>query len=140
MSKAIDENGLSHILARIKANFALESHTHTAASASAAGMMSATHYSKLDALPTASEISSTYALKSEITSMYRHKGSVAAVANLPDTGQTAGDVYNVTATGMNYVWTGTEWDALGAVFSVEYLSNNEIDIVFTNAGLSVSSS
>lgn len=87
------------------------------------------------------DLSGTYALKTDITSMYKHKGSVATVADLPSTGMTAGDVYNVTATGMNYVYVDstTGWDALGAVFTVEYLSNNEIDTIFTNAGLSVSS-
>lgn len=81
------------------------------------------------------DLSGTYALKTDITSMYRHKGSVSAVANLPSTGQTAGDVYNVTATGMNYVWTGEDWDALGEIFSIDAMTTTEIDAAFTTAGL-----
>ncbi len=50
-----------------------------------------------------------------LATAYKYKGSVAAYANLPTTGNTEGDVYNVTDTGMNYAWTGTAWDALGSI-------------------------
>lgn len=99
------------------------------ASASAAGTMSAAHYSKLEALPTAASLASTYAAKSDITNMYKHKGSVTTTANLPTTGNTVGDVYNVTSTGMNYVWTGDAWDALGEIFSIDSITNSEIDTI-----------
>lgn len=72
---------------------------------------------------------STYALKSDITNMYKYKGSVATVADLPSTGNTAGDVYNVEATGMNYAWDGTAWDALGEIFSIANITNAEIDTI-----------
>lgn len=71
----------------------------------------------------------TYALKSDITNMYKYKGSVATVALLPSTGQTAGDVYNVEANGMNYAWNGTEWDALGEIFTITSISNGDIDTI-----------
>lgn len=71
----------------------------------------------------------TYALKSDITNMYKYKGSVATVALLPSTGQTAGDVYNVEANGMNYAWNGTEWDALGVIFTITSISNSDIDTI-----------
>lgn len=74
-------------------------------------------------------LENTYAKKTDITSMYKHKGSKATVNELPVSGNTAGDVWNVTSTGMNYVWTGTEWDALGEVFTVESISNSDIDII-----------
>ena len=61
--------------------------------------------------------------------MYKHKGSVATESALPSTGNTAGDVYNVTATGMNYVWTGEAWDALGEIFSIDSITNAEIDTI-----------
>lgn len=63
------------------------------------GLMSAADKSKLDAFGAAS----TYALKSDITSMYKHKGSVSSAANLPFENVSAGDVYNLASTGMNYV-------------------------------------
>lgn len=74
---------------------------------------------------------STYALKSDITNMYKYKGSVAAVANLPSSGNTTGDVYNVEASGMNYAWNGSEWDALGEIFTITAITNSEIDTICT---------
>ena len=95
----------------------------TAATTSAAGLMSAADKAKLDAFSAASE----YAKKSDLANVYVYKGSVATYADLPTTGLTAGDVYNVEADGMNYAWTGTAWDALGMVLEIEYLTNAEID-------------
>ena len=68
-----------------------------------------------------------YAKKSDITSMYRYKGGVASYADLPATGNTAGDVWNVEDSGMNYAWTGEAWDALGSVFSITAITAAEID-------------
>lgn len=72
-----------------------------------------------------------YALKSDLTNVYKYKGSVAAVANLPASGNTAGDVYNVEDTDMNYAWNGTAWDPLGELFSIESITNAEIDTMFS---------
>lgn len=72
---------------------------------------------------------STYALKTDITNMYKYKGSVATVSVLPSSNNTTGDVYNVEATGMNYAWNGTEWDALGEIFTITSISNSEIDTI-----------
>lgn len=72
---------------------------------------------------------STYALKSDITNMYKYKGSVATVSALPSTGNTTGDVYNVEANGMNYAWNGTAWDALGEIFTITAITNGEIDTI-----------
>lgn len=102
--------------------------TYSPATASANGLMSASDKSKLDGFGAAS----SYALKTDISGVYKYKGSVAAVANLPASGNTAGDVYNVETDGMNYAWTGTAWDALGAVFSVETITNAEIDTILAS--------
>lgn len=99
--------------------------TYGNASASAAGLMSASDYSKLAAFGEAS----TYALKTDISGMYKYKGSVSAVSGLPSSGNTTGDVYNVTATGMNYAWNGTEWDALGETFTITAITNSQIDTI-----------
>ena len=72
---------------------------------------------------------STYALKTDITNMYKYKGSVATVSALPSSDNTTGDVYNVEATGMNYAWNGTAWDALGEIFTITSISNGEIDTI-----------
>lgn len=99
------------------------------ATSSANGAMSSTDKAKLDAFGAAS----TYALKTDITSMYKHKGSVATTNDLPATGNTEGDVYNVTSSGMNYVWVVTSgtgsWDALGEVFTIDSITNAEIDTI-----------
>lgn len=68
---------------------------------------------------TGSEVQS--AINSAVTSVYRYKGAVANQEALPKSDQTVGDVYNVTDTGMNYAWDGTQWDALGSVTTLETL-------------------
>ena len=103
------------------------------ATSSAAGVMSATDKSKLDALPTNATLSSTYAKKSEITNMYKYCGSVASTEKLPTTGQRTGDVYNIEAAskyggaGMNVAWNGTDWDPLGEIFTITAITNAELD-------------
>lgn len=72
---------------------------------------------------------STYALKSDLTSMYKYKGSVATVSALPAQNNTVGDVYDVQETGMNYAWNGTSWDSLGEIFSITAITNAEIDTI-----------
>lgn len=59
-----------------------------------------------------------------VGSVYTVKGTKANYAALPSSGNTKGDVWNVTAAngntpaGTNYVWTGTEWDALGGTIDM----------------------
>lgn len=48
----------------------------------------------------------------KVASVYRIMGSVATYDDLPSSGQTVGDVYNVIDTGANYVWTSSGWDKL----------------------------
>lgn len=50
--------------------------------------------------------------------IYRYRGSVATVEDLPANAQ-EGDVYNITSTGANYAWTGTQWDNLGVVQEID---------------------
>ena len=101
---------------------------------SADGLMSAADKTKLDGFGAAS----SYALKSDITQMYRYKGSVADASKLPASGQLAGDVYDIQAAssygpaGTNVAWNGTAWDALGGAFTIEECTNAEIDKIFTD--------
>lgn len=99
--------------------------TYSAATASKDGLMAKADKAKLDAFSTAD----TYALKTDITGLYKYKGSKATTSALPTTGNTVGDVYNVEASGMNYVWTGTAWDALGEIFTIDAITNSEIDTI-----------
>ena len=68
-------------------------------------------------------------ISSAVTNMYKYKGSVATVSALPSSDNTTGDVYNVEATGMNYAWNGSAWDALGEIFTVTSISNSDIDTI-----------
>lgn len=90
-------------------------------------------YSELMSLPTIPTTvaqltdAAQYAKKSDMTNVYKYKGSVANVAALP-TSATAGDVYNVEADGMNYAWDGSKWDNLGSI--LETATETEIDAIF----------
>lgn len=63
---------------------------------------------------------SNYVTKNEISAVYKAKGSVATFEELPTNAQ-VGDVYNVTATGKNYVWVEnlidgeSGWDDLAGI-------------------------
>lgn len=77
---------------------------------------------------------STYALKTDIpdiSNAYIYQGSVATISDLPSSGVENGWVYNVAASGMNYAWNGTEWDALGETFNITAITNAEIDSICT---------
>ena len=86
-------------------------------------------YTALSAKLDSSTAESTYAKKTDLSSLYKYRGSVASYSALPSTGQTVGDVYNVEADGMNYAWDGTTWDALGAAFTINSITNTEIDAI-----------
>ena len=94
------------------------------------GLLSSTDKKKLDGFLSAS----SYALKTDLTGLYKYKGSIAT-ASLPTTGQVKGDVYNLTdaseygVAGTNVAWTGEDWDALGGLFVINSLSNSDIDTI-----------
>ena len=94
------------------------------------GVLSATGGGTADAVDWANvQNKPDLALKSDLTSLYRFKGTVANYASLPTTGNEVGDVWNVSATGMNYTWTGEDWDALGQELQIEAITNAEIDTI-----------
>ena len=67
-----------------------------------------------------------------IGTVMRYKGSVATYADLPTTGQTTGDVWNVEEDDSNYAWNGTTWDKLGATFNAEnYYTKSQVDDIST---------
>ncbi len=103
--------------------------TYENATASAPGLMSAADYAKLAGFSPASD----YAKKSDISGLYKYKGSKASYSLLPTEGNEVGDVWNVEDTGMNYAWTGEAWDALGAAFEIEAIANGEIDTITADA-------
>lgn len=104
--------------------------TYSDATQTVHGLMSTTDKKKLDGFLSAS----SYALKTDLTGLYKYKGSIAS-ASLPTTGQVVGDTYNLTdsskygSAGTNVAWTGEDWDALGGLFVINSLSNNDIDTI-----------
>lgn len=75
---------------------------------------------------------SVYALRSEISTIYRYKGTVATYDQLPVASQVVGDAYNIATddkshgikAGDNVVWNGTYWDNLsGYVDLSPYLTS-----------------
>ena len=100
------------------------------------GVMHPGDKTKLDALPSNSTLESTYAKKSDITGVYRPKGSVADASKLPTSDQQVGDVWSIEAdsvygpAGMNVVWTSEgEWDNLGGIMTLEEITNEELDAI-----------
>lgn len=98
------------------------------------GVMHPDDKAKLDALPSNSSLESTYAKKSDITGVYRPKGSVADASKLPTSDQQAGDVWSIEAdsafgpAGTNVVWTSDgKWDNLGGIVTMEELTQADID-------------
>lgn len=70
--------------------------------------------------------------KEDMTNVYIYRGSVDnyAALNEKEDNAEAGDVYNVEDTNMNYAWTGTDWDPLGATFKITSISIEDIDALF----------
>lgn len=88
------------------------------------------------------DIVATYATKTELNdavlgaagSVYRPKGSKNYYTELPTENNAIGDVWNVvnpygnTPAGTNYVWNGTEWDALGGTIDLSiYAKANDLN-------------
>ncbi|MEG0996496.1 MAG: hypothetical protein RSH26_05995, partial [Clostridia bacterium] len=97
------------------------------ATASADGLLPKADKAKLDGFGAAG----SYALKADISGVYKYKGSVTAIASLPASGA-AGDVYNVETDGMNYAWNGTAWDPLGGTLTIDSITNAEIDTILAS--------
>lgn len=110
MSKYLDKDGLLYLWSKIKAYVADHS----------GGTADSVSWDNITGKP-------DVALKSDISTVYRYKGSVADYGSLPAEGNEVGDVWNVETTGMNYGWTGTDWDPLGETVQIEGISNSEID-------------
>lgn len=49
----------------------------------------------------------------KVEGAYVYRGTKATETALPSTGNSVGDVYNVSETGANWAWNGETWDELG---------------------------
>ena len=109
------------------------------ATAEKAGVLAAADKAKLDALnidllatkeevaekANASEVYTKTEVDAKIASVYVYKGSVATQAELPQENNKVGDTYNVTDTGHNYTWDGTQWDDLGGTVDLSAYATTE---------------
>lgn len=79
--------------------------------------------SALNNYVTTATANTTYAKKSDISNVYKFKGTKTNYADLPTTGVVTGDVWNITnvdaehgiKAGDNVAWNGTAWDNLSGV-------------------------
>ena len=78
------------------------------------------------------------AVRTAIQSVYRYCGSVETYDDLPASGLTVGDVYDVRADGTNYAWNGESWDSLG-VNQVATFTRNGLAKLATSADLPIGS-
>lgn len=56
----------------------------------------------------------------DIDKVFQYRGQVATYNQLPTTGLSVGDTYNVQDTGENYAWNGSDWDCLTGAEAVYY--------------------
>ena len=108
-TKYLDYDGLLYFWGKLKAYFAKKATT-----LSGYGITDA--YTKTE-------------IDTKLTSAMHYKGSVATYDDLPSSGNVTGDFYNVTATGENYAWTGSDWDATGSIVDLAAITNSEIDTI-----------
>lgn len=100
--------------------------TFNSASSKSAGVLTASYFNKLDALPSADELDQK--INTAIGSVYRVKGSVANYEALPTEDVNIGDVYNLEDTGANYVATSStpDWDKLSETVDLNgYLTKTD---------------
>lgn len=85
---------------------------------------------------TKTDANTTYAKKSDITNIYKFKGTKTNYADLPTTDRVTGDVWNITnadainniKAGDNVAWNGTAWDNLsGTVDLSAYATTSTTD-------------
>ena len=87
---------------------------------------------RLDSVPTVEDVYNKEDINQMFGTVYKYGGSVDNFSDLPTdlTNEQTGVVINVrNPNGMNYVWTGSEWDALGGFDETKYYKKDYIDEV-----------
>lgn len=87
------------------------------------------------------ENDSGYITINDISSVYRYKGTVEDVDDLPTENNSEGDVWNVLSTGDNYAWVNPTdeydgyWDKLsGSIDLTNYYTKSEVDELVAQSG------
>ena len=81
-------------------------------SSSDIGDLGTTISSAISGKANATETYTKSEIDGKLSGAMHFKGTKASEAALPTTGNTTGDMWNVTDTGANYAWDGTQWDKL----------------------------
>ena len=87
---------------------------------------------RLDSVPNIEDVYNKETINQMFGTVYKYGGSVDNFSDLPTglTNEQTGLVINVrNPNGMNYVWTGSEWDALGGFDESKYYKKDYIDEV-----------
>lgn len=80
-----------------------------------------------------------YALKTDITSVFKFKGTQATQGDLPQSGNQTGDVWYVTENDTEYVWTGTEWEEFGPAIDLSgYATTEQLESAVSGINTTVS--
>ena len=97
-----------------------------------------------DKLYLADELYTKEEVDNKIGSVIHYKGSVTTYADLPPTGQQVGDMWNVKATGKNYVWAENPelkdppepgWDDISTTVDLsDYYTKEQTDSGFATKG------
>ena len=85
---------------------------------------------RLDSVPNIEDVYNKETINQMFGTVYKYGGSVDNFSDLPTnyTNEQTGIVINVrNPNGMNYVWTGSEWDALGGFDETKYYDKEYID-------------
>ena len=89
--------------------------------------------SALNNYVTTATANTTYAKKSDISNVYKFKGTKTNYADLPTTNRVTGDVWNITnadaehgiKAGDNVAWNGTAWDNLSGTVDLSAYATKE---------------
>lgn len=85
---------------------------------------------RLNSVPNIDDVYNKETINQMFGTVYKYGGSVDNFSDLPTnyTNEQTGVVINVrNPNGMNYVWTGSEWDALGGFDETKYYDKEYID-------------
>lgn len=93
---------------------------------------------RLDAVPDVEDFYTKEEIHQMFGTVYKYAGSVDNFSDLPTnlTNEQTGVVINVrNPNGMNYAWTGSEWDALGGFDESNYYNKDYIDATIRSTQL-----
>ena len=107
----------------------------SAANASSSASLARQWATKMDGAVSGIDYSSKYyadqaqQIVASIGTVMRYKGSVASYENLPSSGNTVGDVYNVLDTGKNYAWTSDNtWDDFSGAITISIAAATDVSL------------